>query len=76
MTTKILVLASNPQGTGQLRLVSRRAYKSEFTGELESTVNLLVKRSLLVSNNVNREGQSTVEIAHEALLTSWAELTQ
>jgi hypothetical protein len=56
--------------------VSRRAYKSEFIGKLESTVNLLVNRSLLVSNDVNREGQSTVEIAHEALLTSWAELTQ
>ncbi len=54
--------------------VSRRAYKSEFTEAQAETVNLLVNKSLLVSDDLNQEGQSTVEIAHEALLTSWTEL--
>ena len=54
--------------------VSRRAYKSEFTVTQTETVNLLINKNLLVSNDHNQEGQSTVEIAHEALLTSWKEL--
>ncbi len=54
--------------------VSKRAYKSDFTEAQADTVNLLINKSLLVSDDLNREGQSTVEIAHEALLTSWAEL--
>ncbi len=53
---------------------SRRAYKSEFTEIQEETVNLLIDESLLVSDDLEGEGQSTVEIAHEALLTSWVEL--
>ncbi|MGK7896429.1 MAG: CHAT domain-containing protein, partial [Xenococcus sp. (in: cyanobacteria)] len=54
--------------------VSRRAYKSEFPEAQAKTVNLLVNKTLLVSDDLKQEGQSTVEIAHEALLTSWAEL--
>lgn len=56
--------------------VSRRAYKSEFTAAQAETVKLLVDRSLLVSDDSKQEGQSTVEIAHEALLSSWAELKE
>ncbi len=54
--------------------VSKRAYKSEFTKTQAETVELLVNKSLLISNAPNQEGQSTIEITHEALLTSWAEL--
>ncbi|ELS03557.1 WD40 repeat-containing protein [Xenococcus sp. PCC 7305] len=54
--------------------VSRRAYKSEFTDIQAETVQLLVDQSLLVSDELRQEKQATVEIAHEALLTSWAEL--
>ena len=54
--------------------VSKRAYKSEFTDRQAETVNLLVNKSLLVSDDLKQEGQSTVEIAHEALLSSWVEL--
>ncbi|MEO1006017.1 MAG: hypothetical protein AAFW67_09235, partial [Cyanobacteria bacterium J06638_38] len=53
--------------------VSKRAYKSEFTDTQAETVQLLINKSLLVSDDLNQEG-STVEIAHEALLNSWAEL--
>ena len=56
--------------------VSKRAYKSEFTEAQAETVNLLIKKSLLVSDDIHQEEQSTVEIAHEALLTSWAELKE
>ncbi len=54
--------------------VSKRAFKSEFSKEQAETVTLLVNKNLLVSDRVDQEGKSTVEIAHEALLTSWAEL--
>ncbi|MGK7892778.1 MAG: NACHT and WD repeat domain-containing protein, partial [Xenococcus sp. (in: cyanobacteria)] len=54
--------------------VSRRTYKSEFTDTQAETVQLLVDRNLLISDDEDRKGQATVEIAHEALLTSWAEL--
>ncbi|MGB5714038.1 MAG: CHAT domain-containing protein, partial [Waterburya sp.] len=56
--------------------VSKRAYKSEFTETQAETVKLLVNQSLLVSDDLQQEGQSTVEIAHEALLSSWAELKE
>ncbi|MDJ0898913.1 MAG: ATP-binding protein [Xenococcus sp. MO_188.B8] len=54
--------------------VSRRAYKSEFTETQAETVNLLINQDILVSDDRREDGQATVEIAHEALLTSWAEL--
>ena len=54
--------------------VSRRAYKSEFTEAQLETVTLLTDNNLLVSDNPDQQGQSTVEIAHESLLTSWLEL--
>ena len=54
--------------------VSRRAYKSEFTDTQAETVQLLVDQNLLVSDEPKQEGQATVEIAHEALLTSWVKL--
>ena len=54
--------------------VSRRAYKSDFTDTQAKTVQLLVDQNLLVSDDGNRKKQATVEIAHEALLSSWADL--
>ncbi|MEM8719784.1 MAG: AAA family ATPase, partial [Cyanobacteria bacterium P01_G01_bin.39] len=55
--------------------VSKRADKSEFTDIQAETVQFLINKSLLVSDDLNQEG-STVEIAHEALLNSWAELKE
>ncbi|MEM9271708.1 MAG: hypothetical protein AAGA80_01920 [Cyanobacteria bacterium P01_F01_bin.143] len=54
--------------------VSRRAYKSEFSEIQAETVQLLVDQNLLVSDELKQEKQATVEIAHEALLSSWADL--
>ncbi|QZZ23191.1 hypothetical protein J5X98_13130 [Leptothermofonsia sichuanensis E412] len=56
------------------RAVSRRAYRSEFTGDLVNhTLKELIDQNLLVSNDSDRL-QPTVEIAHEALLDSWQAL--
>ncbi|UBF26134.1 hypothetical protein K9N68_32190 [Kovacikia minuta CCNUW1] len=53
------------------KAVSRRAYRSEFTGDLvHKTVEELIDQNLLVSNEADRT-HSTVEVAHEALLDSW-----
>ena len=58
--------------------VSRQAYRSEFRGnvQLENTLQELIDQNLLVSNDVELDKQSTVEIAHEALLTSWETLKE
>lgn len=56
------------------KAVSRRAYRSEFTGDLvNNTLDELIDQNLLVSNDSDRL-QATVEIAHEALLDSWQAL--
>ncbi|MGK7893076.1 MAG: ATP-binding protein [Xenococcus sp. (in: cyanobacteria)] len=56
--------------------MTRKAYKSEFNKAQIEIVDLLVNKSLLVSDDRDnhREGQPTVEIAHDALLRSWSEL--
>ncbi len=60
--------------TGISKPVSRRAYRSEFTGSLiTSTLDELINENLLVSSDGDRT-QPTVEIAHEALLDSWQAL--
>ncbi len=43
---------------------------------LESTLQELIDENLLVSNNPKLDEKSTVEIAHEALLTSWETLKE
>jgi len=57
------------------RVARRRAYRNEF--ETDPTKNAiideLIQEALLVSN-VDRAGQRTVEIAHEALFASWSTL--
>ncbi|UIE38696.1 nSTAND1 domain-containing NTPase [Leptodesmis sichuanensis] len=67
-----LVSIENTQEVGTIaKAVSRRAYRSEFTGELvNSTLDELINQNLLVSNDADRL-QPTVEVAHEALLDSW-----
>ncbi|MBD2179346.1 WD40 repeat domain-containing protein [Pseudanabaena sp. FACHB-1998] len=59
------------------KAVSRRAYRSELTGELvESTLKELIDQNLLVSNDIEGKQQPTVEIAHEAILSSWVILKE
>jgi WD40 repeat protein/class 3 adenylate cyclase/energy-coupling factor transporter ATP-binding protein EcfA2 len=70
-----LVSVEPSQESGAIaKAVSRRAYRSEFTGDfITSTLDELVNQNLLVSNDTNRL-QATVEVAHEALLDSWQAL--
>ncbi|MEM7757372.1 MAG: DUF5050 domain-containing protein [Cyanobacteria bacterium P01_A01_bin.40] len=58
--------------------VSKRAFKKEFNDKQLETIKLLVDENLLISNDsdLTQEGVSTIEIAHEALLSSWGELQQ
>jgi WD40 repeat protein len=59
------------------RAVSKRAYRSQFTDFIAiSTLTRLVNENLLVSDDKDQSKQSTVEIAHEALLSSWDTLKQ
>jgi len=56
------------------KVVSRRAYLSEFNNQLvQGTLDLLIDSNLLISN---RQEQSTVEIAHEILINSWSTLKE
>ncbi len=69
-----LVTINSVDDTGGGKAVSRRAYRSEFTGDLvNSTLDELIDQNLLVSNDSDRL-QPTVEIAHEALIDSWQTL--
>ncbi|NES18448.1 MAG: ATP-binding protein [Symploca sp. SIO3E6] len=55
------------------RVISRRAYGSEFGSELEKkTLDELVSNNLLVTSR--QEEQPTVELAHEILINSWSKL--
>jgi WD40 repeat protein/energy-coupling factor transporter ATP-binding protein EcfA2 len=53
----------------------RRAFWSEFSGEIEQEVLVrLINQNLLVSNREPQSAEPTIEIAHEILFTSWAML--
>jgi len=57
------------------RVVARKAYRSEFVGSLvKNTLAKLINENLLVSRTQNITQQSTIEIAHEILLSSWETL--
>ncbi|NJM70623.1 MAG: hypothetical protein HC862_10535 [Scytonema sp. RU_4_4] len=57
--------------------VRRRAMRFEFSEKLEQKVlTQLIDQNLLVSNCQPQSEVSTVEIAHEALLTSWTRLNE
>ncbi|MEM8723134.1 MAG: CHAT domain-containing protein [Cyanobacteria bacterium P01_G01_bin.39] len=58
--------------------VSKRSLKKDFNQEQLETIQFLVDENLLISNDsdLTQEGVSTIEIAHEALLSSWTELKQ
>jgi energy-coupling factor transporter ATP-binding protein EcfA2 len=55
--------------------VRRRALRSEFSDEQEKDVLVrLINENLLVSDRLPPSQESTVEITHETLLTSWTNL--
>lgn len=72
---RLVDIGSNEESGIDWRPVRRRATQSEFKDELEiKTLRDLVNLNLLVTDNTGE--QSIVEIAHEALLTSWKTLEE
>ncbi len=72
---KLVGIGEDEESGTEWKPVRRRATRSEFSDPLEQTVlTQLVNQNLLVSNRVADSQESTIEIAHEALLTSWVTL--
>jgi hypothetical protein len=70
---RLVDLAGEGSDNAAWRPVRRRAPMAMFTaGQEQAILQALIKKKLLVSN---REGDdATVEVAHEALFTSWGRL--
>jgi WD40 repeat protein/energy-coupling factor transporter ATP-binding protein EcfA2 len=59
-----------------IKAVSRRANRSKFVGDLVNAVLFrLIDENLLISNKTSDQ-EATVEVAHEALLSSWDKLKE
>lgn len=72
---KLVGIGEDEESGTEWKPVRRRATRSEFSDPLEQTVlTQLVNQNLLVSNRLTDSQESTIEIAHEALLTSWVTL--
>ncbi|MDF5723664.1 MAG: hypothetical protein PUP91_25005 [Rhizonema sp. PD37] len=72
---RLVEIGGNEESGTEWKPVRRRAMRFEFHDSLEKEVlALLIDQNLLVSNHQPHSEVSTVEIAHEALLTSWPRL--
>lgn len=72
---KLVGIGEDEESGTEWKPIRRRATRSEFSDPLEQTVlTQLVNQNLLVSNRLTDSQESTIEIAHEALLTSWITL--
>ncbi|MHC0068244.1 nSTAND1 domain-containing NTPase [Nostoc sp. UIC 10890] len=72
---KLVDIGENSETGSEWKPVRRRAVQSEFSDELEQTVLAkLINENLLVSDRQPQSQESTIEIAHEILLTSWTTL--
>ncbi|MCT7991821.1 WD40 repeat domain-containing protein [Laspinema olomoucense] len=72
---KLVDIGEDAASGGEWKPVRRRASKSIFTSELEQQVLLkLINESLLVSDFSPETKESTIDITHEILLTSWPQL--
>ena len=72
---KLVGIGEDEESGTEWKPVRRRATRSEFSDPLEQKVlTQLVNQNLLVSNCLTDSQESTIEIAHEALLTSWVTL--
>jgi WD40 repeat protein len=72
---KIVEIGGDKTSETDWKPVRRRALRSEFSDELEQTVLVkLINENLLVSDRQPQSQESTVEITHEILLTSWTTL--
>lgn len=72
---KLVGIGEDEESGTEWKPVRRRANRSEFSEPLEQkALTQLIDQNLLVSNRVTDSQGSTIEIAHEALLTSWVTL--
>jgi WD40 repeat protein len=74
---KLVGIAGNPDSGIEWKPVRKRARLSEFSNEETTVLNKLINEKLLVSDRNSEKSEkdeSTVEIAHEILLTSWKSL--
>ncbi|MCP6761962.1 MAG: hypothetical protein NHB32_25150 [Fischerella sp. CENA71] len=72
---KLVGINENSEADTEGQPVLRRALRSEFSDELEQSMLVkLIDENLLVSDRQPQSQESTVEIAHEMLLTSWTTL--
>jgi tetratricopeptide (TPR) repeat protein len=73
---KLVDIGGDEESGTQWRPIRRRANRSEFSDELEQKILIrLINQNLLVSNRTAHSQESTIEIAHEILLTSWSTLS-
>ncbi|MHC5763463.1 NACHT and WD repeat domain-containing protein, partial [Nostoc sp.] len=69
---KLVDIGEDSEVDSEWKPVRKRAFRSEFSDELEQTVLMrLINENLLVSDRQPQSQESTVEITHEILLTSW-----
>ncbi|MBW4635679.1 MAG: PD40 domain-containing protein [Iphinoe sp. HA4291-MV1] len=74
---KLVEIGGDEESGQAWKPVRRRAMRFEFNEKLEQEVlTQLIDQNLLVSNRQPQSEVSTVEIAHEALLTSWTQLNE
>ncbi|MEI2579260.1 NACHT and WD repeat domain-containing protein, partial [Scytonema sp. PRP1] len=74
---RLVEIGGEEESGTECKPVRRRAMRFEFNDPLEQKVlTQLIDQNLLVSNRQPQSEVSTVEIAHEALLTSWTRLNE
>ncbi|WP_414582338.1 NACHT and WD repeat domain-containing protein [Scytonema sp. PCC 10023] len=74
---RVVEIGGDEESGTEWKPVRRRAMRFEFSDPLEQKVlTQLIDQNLLVSNRQPHSEVSTVEIAHEALLTSWTRLNE
>jgi hypothetical protein len=72
---KLVDIGGDETAETEWKPIRRRANRSEFKDPLEQKmVAQLVNENLLVSSGEERSRESTIEIAHEVLLTAWTTL--
>jgi tetratricopeptide (TPR) repeat protein/energy-coupling factor transporter ATP-binding protein EcfA2 len=72
---KIIEIGGDQTAETQWKPIRRRANRSEFENPLEQKmVARLIDENLLVSSHETQSKESTIEITHEILLTSWTTL--
>ncbi|MCT7973012.1 NACHT and WD repeat domain-containing protein, partial [Laspinema olomoucense] len=74
---KLVDIGQDAASGSEWKPVRRRVSKSIFTNELEQQVLLkLINENLLVSDFSSKTQESTIDITHEILLTSWTQLNE